>query len=148
MSAISVGPHHAQWFNFTILPRSLLILKPGGCFTVWQALYNNLLKICNARNHIYYENFNPKLCMCVQNMALCTRTKFQREVLIKNTISAIHKFWENIPAYSRITWSVALLKISWLFESPSHQQPWYWQCRINDSCLPQKKIETTCTISW
>ena len=29
-------------------------------------LQNNLAKICNARNHIYGENFKLKLCMCAQ----------------------------------------------------------------------------------
>ena len=43
----------------------------GGCFNnVSRALYNNLLKIYNARNHIYGENFKLKLCTCAQIMGL------------------------------------------------------------------------------
>ena len=70
---------------------------PGGCFTnVSWALQNNLAKIYNARNDIYGENFKLKLCMCVQSMALGTRTKCQLEIRIRNTISAIHTFQESI----------------------------------------------------
>ena len=70
---------------------------PECCFTnISRALQNNLAKIYNARNHIYGENFKLIVCMCVQSMALGTRTKFQREMLIRKRISAIHKFRENI----------------------------------------------------
>ena len=31
-------------------------------------IQNNLAKICNARNHIYGENFKLKLCTCTQSM--------------------------------------------------------------------------------
>ena len=71
--------------------------SPGGCFTnVSRALQNNLAKIYKARNDIYGENFKLKLCTCDQSMALGTRIKFQLEIFIKRTISAIHKFRENI----------------------------------------------------
>ena len=60
-----------------------------------RALQNNLAKIHNARNHIYGENFKLKLCMCAQR-SKGTHTKFQLEILIRSTISAIHKFRENI----------------------------------------------------
>ena len=76
--------------------------SPGGCFTkVSRALQNNLAKIHNARNHIYGENFKLKLCTCAQSIALGSRTKFQLEILIKSTISVIHKFRENILESSR-----------------------------------------------
>ena len=39
--------------------------------------------------------------MCAQSMALGTHTKFQLEILIRSTISAIHKFRENILESSR-----------------------------------------------
>ena len=69
----------------------------GGCFTnVSRALWNNLAEIDNATNHIYGEDFKLNLCTCAQSIALVTRTKFQLEILIKSTISAIHKFWENV----------------------------------------------------
>ena len=75
---------------------------PEGCFTnVSRALQNNLAKIYNARNHIYGENFKLKLCACAQSMALGTRTKFQLEILIRSTTSAIHKFRNNILESSR-----------------------------------------------
>ena len=78
----------AEWY-----PRGLL----GGCFTnVSQALQNNLAKIHNTRNLFYGENFKLKLYTCVQSKALGTGTKFQLEILIRNTISAIHRFRENI----------------------------------------------------
>ena len=70
---------------------------PGGCFTnfLW-LLQNNLVKIHNARNHIYVGNFKLKLCTCAQSHALDTCTKFQHEILIRILISAIHKFRVNI----------------------------------------------------
>ena len=78
------------------------IPTPGGCFTnVSRALQNNLPKIHNTGNHIYDENFKLKICTCAQGHALGTRTKFQLEILIRTTISAIHKFQENILESSR-----------------------------------------------
>ena len=55
-----------------------------------QALRNNLVKIYNARNHIYGENF--------VHVALGTHTMFQLEILIRSMMSqfVIHKFQENI----------------------------------------------------
>ena len=77
-------------------------LGPGCCFTdVSRALQNNLTKIHNGRNHISRENFKLKLCTCAQSMALGTCTKFQLEILIRNEISAKHKFRENILESSR-----------------------------------------------
>ena len=68
-----------------------------GCFTnVSRALQNNLAKIHNTRNHIYGANFSLKLCTCAQSMALGRHIKFQLEIFITSTISAIHKFRENI----------------------------------------------------
>ena len=75
---------------------------PGGCFTnVSRAPHNNLAKIYKARNYIHGENFKLKRCTCAQSMDLGTRTKFQLEILIRSTISAIHKFRENILESSR-----------------------------------------------
>ena len=75
---------------------------PGGCFTnVSRTLQNNLAKIHNTGNHIYGENFKLKLYTCAQSHALGTRTKFQLEILIRTTISAIHKFQDNILESSR-----------------------------------------------
>ena len=75
---------------------------PGGCVTnVSRALQKNLAKIYNARNRIYRENFKLKLCTCAQSMPLGTRTGFQLEILIRSTISAIHKFREIILESSR-----------------------------------------------
>ena len=74
----------------------------GGCFNnVSRALQNDLAKIHNAKNHIWVENFKLKLCTCAQSMALGTRTKFQLEILIRGTISAIHNFRDNILETSR-----------------------------------------------
>ena len=92
---------------------------PRGCFTnVLLALQNNLAKIYKTRNDIYGENFKLKLCACAQSMALGTRTKFQLEILIRSTISAIHKFRDNIleswPKVSetapRCYWQLGLLE--------------------------------------
>ena len=92
-------------------------LGPGGCFTkVSRALQNNLAKIHNARNPIYGENFKLKLCTCTQSIALGSRTKFQLEILIKHTISVIHKFWENILESSRNLSET----------TPWCQLSWYW----------------------
>ena len=70
---------------------------PRNRFTniLW-ALQNNLTKIHNARNQIYGENFKLKICTCAQTMALGTRAKFQLDILTGSTLSATHKFWENI----------------------------------------------------
>ena len=54
------------------------------------------MKIYSARNSIYGENLKHKFCMCAQSMALGTRTKFQLEIIRRSTISAIHKFQDNI----------------------------------------------------
>ena len=85
-----------------ILSRGRWVKGPGGCFTnVSRALQNNLAKIHSTGNHIYGENFKLKLWTCAQSHALGTRTKFQLEILIRTTISAIHKFQENILESSR-----------------------------------------------
>ena len=61
--------------------------RSGSCLTnVSRALQNNLVKIHNARNHSYRENFKLKLCMRAQSMALGTHTKFQLEILTRSTI--------------------------------------------------------------
>ena len=54
-----------------------------------------------SRNRIYHENFKLKLGTCAQSHALDTRTKFQFEILIRNTTSIIHKFQVNILERSR-----------------------------------------------
>ena len=83
-------------------PIGNLNVMSGGCFTnISRALQNNLVKIHNTRNHIYGDNFKLKLCTCAQSMALGTRAKFQLEILITSTISATHKFRENILESSR-----------------------------------------------
>ena len=70
--------------------------SPGGCFTkTSRAHQNNLAKMYN-HNHIYGDNFKLKLCMCTQNIALGTHSKFQLEILLRSMISVIHKFRENI----------------------------------------------------
>ena len=89
----------------------------GGCFTrILRVLQNNLMKIFNSRNHIYGENFKLKLSTCVQSMALGIRTKFQLEILIRNMISAIHKFRENILESS---------------QNVSETHPWDQKCDCN-----------------
>ena len=78
---------------------------PGCCYTnVLRALQNNLAKINSARNSIYVENFKLKLCACAKSMALGTGTKFQLEIRTRSTISAIHKFQENI---LKSSWNVS-----------------------------------------
>ena len=90
---------------------------PGGCFiNVSWAPQNNLPKMHNTGNHIHGENLNMELCTCAQSMALGTRTKFHLQILIRTTISAIHKFQENILESSRNVSETppGLLKIHWL----------------------------------
>ena len=102
-------------------------MTPGGCFTnVSRALQNNLAKIHNTRNHIYDQNFKLKLWTCAQSMALGTRTKFQLEILITSTISAIHKFRENILESSRNvseTTPWPLLQERWVSNIPHPKPP-------------------------
>ena len=99
----------------------------GGCFTnISQALQNKLAKICNARKHIYGENFTLKLCTCAQSMALGTSTKFQLEILMRSIISTIHKFRDNILESSRSVTETTPR----LLASPGHQQPWLTLCGL------------------
>ena len=49
-------------------------------------------KMYNTANHIYDENLSLQLCTCAQSMALGTRTKFQLQIIITTTISAMQKF--------------------------------------------------------
>ena len=61
---------------------------PRGCFdNVSRTVQNNLVKIYNARNHIFGEKFKLKLA---ESYAMGTRTKFQLERIIRSSISAIH----------------------------------------------------------
>ena len=102
---------------------AICMRDPGGCFTnVSRALQKNLAKIYNARNYIYGENSKLKLCTCAQSMALGTRTKFQLELLIRNAISAIHKFRENILESSRnVSETTPRTVFHWRFAScPKH----------------------------
>ena len=70
---------------------------PGMCnTTTFQALQNILSKLVYCRNHISYENFKLKLCMCAQMTILGTRTKFQLEILTINVISGIVYVRKNI----------------------------------------------------
>ena len=67
--------------------------------------------VYNARNHIYGENFELKICTCARSIAWGTRTKFQLEIPIKSTTSAIYKFRKSILESSRnvsdtFPWSV------------------------------------------
>ena len=65
------------------------------------ALQNIFSKFMYLRNHISYENFKLKLCMCTQSHALGTSTKFQLEILNINVISGIVYFHEIILESSR-----------------------------------------------
>ena len=90
------GPICPTW-SISWLLISWRCKEPGGCFTnILRLVQNNLAKIYNARNNFFDENFELKLCACAQSTALGTCTKFQLEILIRSTISAIHKFRGNI----------------------------------------------------
>ena len=66
-------------------------IKVSGCYScVSRAVQNNLVKMYNV------DNVYLKLCMCTQITDLGKRTKFQREILMRSMISAIHIFRENI----------------------------------------------------
>ena len=95
-----IGPHYKgiQLYEVNNVPADdLVMLGTWGVFTnIPQALQNNPVKIYDTRNHIYSDNFVLTFCMCAQSMALGTRTKFQLEILMMSTISAMHKFWKKI----------------------------------------------------
>ena len=77
-------------------------LAPGGCFTnVSRALQSILSKFVCCRNHTSYEHFMLKLCSCAQSHALCTRTKFQLQILTINVITGSAYFREIILESSR-----------------------------------------------
>ena len=85
-----ITPSNITRFSKQIFTNSITMtrIEPGGCFTnVLRTVQNNIAKIHNAGNHIDSENFK---------LNLCTSTKFQLEILIRSTISAINKFRENI----------------------------------------------------
>ena len=108
-------------------------LGARGCLTnILQALQNNLAKIHNVENHI----FKLKLCTCAQSMALGTRTKFQLEVLIRCTISAIHKFQENI--FNRIAHETLVKQASGLWSTT----------QSHDSLMPVKLLNKVYGTIW
>ena len=74
-----------------------LLCTPEHCFTnVSLSLQNNLAEIHNARNHIYGENFNLKLCTCAQSMALGSRTNFSLKFSSVEFLQYTH--------FERISW--------------------------------------------
>ena len=111
--AVSVG------FNYLSLS---LIPVIGGCFTnVSRALQNILSNFVYCRNRTSYANFKLTLCMCAQSHALCTRTKFQLEILTINVISGIVYFREIVSESSRkvsetTPWHTSLVFPSVYFE--------------------------------
>ena len=98
MSSVKWGPFCYSLNLFRLLMQLMdFSVRTGTCFTkVLLDLQNNLMKIHNAGNLIYGENFKLKLCTCAQSMALATRTKFHLEILSRSMISAIYKFRKNI----------------------------------------------------
>ena len=43
------------------------------------------------------------------------------------------------PSYPELTRSLSWFLMPWLLESPGHQHPWYWLCRIGKSLFYLKK---------
>ena len=85
--SIHTGKGHACWWP---LMSTIQVISIKFC---------ELSKIISRKYikpKIYGENFKLKLCMFAQSHALGTHTKFQLEILIRNLISAIHKFQENV----------------------------------------------------
>ena len=94
MSSAKCQPFSTKWL---VTASHQYSQTPRGWFTsISRVPQNNLAKIYNARNHFYVENFKLKLCKCAQSMASGICTKFQLEILIRITISAIHKVQENL----------------------------------------------------
>ena len=115
----NVHRYHMVW--------SLQIIH-SACFTnVWRVPPNNLAKIYDARNHIYGENFKLKICTCAQRAALGTPTDSQLEILMRSTISALHKFRENILESSRNVSS---------FQDGAPSQSGCWELQLNLGFLP------------
>ena len=85
-----------QGWELSTVVTDAVVLKHQRVVSLMQVLQNNLMKIYNATNYNYGENFKLKLCICVQSMALGTCTKLWLEILIRSMISDIHKFPENI----------------------------------------------------
>ena len=87
-------------FNFDGKLVCCLYGQSGGYFTnILRTLQDNLVKIYNARNHIYGENFKLKLCTCAQSHAHTYKVSAWNPH--QSTISATHKFRENILESSR-----------------------------------------------
>ena len=67
-----------EWFCWRNWLPLFELLRDWGCITnVFRTLQNIHLKFVYCKNYNSYENFNPKLCTCVQSHALGARTKFQ-----------------------------------------------------------------------
>ena len=111
------------WIEMRQVDFLVFLWGARGCLSdVSRDLQNNLVKIYNVRNHIYGEHFKLKICTCGQSMALGTRTKFQLEILIWNTISAIHNFRENILESSRNLSETTPRVRTWAFQVHTRQQ--------------------------
>ena len=98
-SLLPNGVTRPQWVNWAgyFLRNWNWFVKQGVISLTFRELSNIISqKTHNTENHIHGENFKLKLCTCAQSHALGTPTKFQLEFLIRTTISAIHKFQENI----------------------------------------------------
>ena len=134
---IDLTMYVSQWLmaNYDL---TTILIGQGKCFTdISWALQNNLAKIYNARNPIYGENFKLSLCTCAQNMVLGTCSKFQLNILIRSTISATHKFGENILKTS--------LNVS---ETPLRLgPPAHWEAGLTKFLSSTPQEEPSCTMS-
>ena len=76
-------------------------LRPGVCLANDSRPLQNIAKIYNARNRIYSKNSTLNFVRVPKWLWTHRCTKFQLELLIRSTASAIHKCRENILESSR-----------------------------------------------
>ena len=84
-----------------------VIWWPKGCFTnISQALQHNLTKIYNARNDIYAENFELKLCTCAQKHGFGHRYKVSAWNSHKYHFSNIQISREYFGEFTKCQWNI------------------------------------------
>ena len=72
---------------------------------------------------------SPQTRCCLQNPPPQTWKTARYQMTSNNLV-------ERTEDYSWQTRSIPCLQMPWLLVTPSHQQQWYWRCRVNGSTCP------------
>ena len=118
----------SQWTAYWAYTLEVWLLPVLGNFS---AHYNNFMVMKSLDNifcitdPVYKEIANNLVKFTVSNMKLGW---YPGHVL---NSSGVEQFKLEYYGMTISTWSIPWLLMPWLLESPGHQQPWYWLCRIN-----------------